>query len=325
MENADIYELETNRLPVKTWNHLRVNESRLDWKKGEAHTETLAAAEKETELWIELGQGTDDLSGRKGKLITPAEFDEREINITVQSGRNITAYVLCDAPVSFSCQLRCDVKENAKLRLVQLILTPRAKSHVLKIKGQCADSASLEVLQLFLGAGSFYSECVADLCGEASAFSYETAYLAGAEQRVDYNIVANHIGKRSRSVIHSDGALRDGAFKVFRGTIDFRGGSSASEGAEQENVLLLGDDLCNQSVPLILCAEEDVKGAHGASIGELDEDMLLYFAARGMDKETAENHLTRGRLERCCKKLENTALSEKAEHALAGRLGMEEL
>lgn len=321
----DIYEMETNRLPVKTWNHLRVNESRLGWEKGALHTETLAVPEKETELLVELGQGTVDFGGQKKVLITPAEFDEREISIAVPAGRSLTVYALCDAPVSFACQLKCDVERAARLRLIQLILTPRGSSHVLKIEGQCADDASLEVLQLFLGAGSFYSECVAQLCGEGSAFAYDTAYLAGAQQRVDYNIVANHIGKRSQSAIHSDGALRDGAFKVFRGTIDFKNGSSASEGAEQENVLLLGDELCNQSVPLILCAEENVKGAHGASVGELDEDMLLYFAARGMDKDTAENHLTRGRLSRCCERLGAAVLQERAERAMAERLGMEEI
>ena len=34
--------------------------------------------------------------------------------------------------------------------------------------------------------------------------------------------------------------------------------------------------------PLILCAEEDVEGNHGATIGKLDEDLVFYLESRGM-------------------------------------------
>ena len=61
---------------------------------------------------------------------------------------------------------------------------------------------------------------------------------------------------------------------------------------------VLGEDVVNKTIPLILCAEEDVQGDHGATIGELDEDTLFYFAARGIDPVTAENILTREKLSR---------------------------
>lgn len=52
-----------------------------------------------------------------------------------------------------------------------------------------------------------------------------------------------------------------------------------------ETVLLMNDTVVNQTVPVILCDEEDVEGNHGASIGRLDEDMLFYMQSRGMEKE----------------------------------------
>ena len=77
------------------------------------------------------------------------------------------------------------------------------------------------------------------------------------------------------------GVLRDQAFKLFRGTIDFKAGSAGSEGEEQEDVLILGDDAVNQTIPLILCAEEDVQGSHGATIGRLDDELLFYLCSTG--------------------------------------------
>ena len=40
--------------------------------------------------------------------------------------------------------------------------------------------------------------------------------------------------------------------------------------------------MVNQTIPLILCAEEDVEGNHGATIGKLDEDLVFYLESRGM-------------------------------------------
>ena len=92
--------------------------------------------------------------------------------------------------------------------------------------------------------------------------------------------------------------MRDGAKKIFRGTIDFKTGAADSVGNEQETVLMLGDDVENKTIPVILCSEENVVGNHGATIGELDEDTMFYFASRGIDKEQAENIMARASIER---------------------------
>ena len=67
---------------------------------------------------------------------------------------------------------------------------------------------------------------------------------------------------------------------------------------------------------MILCAEEDVQGTHGATIGELDEDTLYYFGARGIDEEEAKRIMTRGKLEM----LYRTIPSEEIKERVAKRL-----
>ena len=58
---------------------------------------------------------------------------------------------------------------------------------------------------------------------------------------------------------------------------------------------MLGDDAVNKTVPLILCAEENVEGTHGATIGELDADTLFYFESRGIDQTAARSTSWRAR------------------------------
>ena len=80
---------------------------------------------------------------------------------------------------------------------------------------------------------------------------------------------------------------------------------------------MLGDGVVNKTVPLILCAEENVVGNHGATIGELDEDTLFYFASRGIDRAAAEAILARAAVERLARMAEDEAFSARALGALA--------
>ena len=52
------------------------------------------------------------------------------------------------------------------------------------------------------------------------------------------------------------------------------------------DILLIDDDVVNQTIPLILCDEEDVEGNHGATIGKLDEELLFYMQSRGLPVDT---------------------------------------
>lgn len=83
-----------------------------------------------------------------------------------------------------------------------------------------------------------------------------------------------------------------------------------------EDVLILGEDAINQTVPLILCAEEDVEGNHGASIGRPADEVLFYLASRGLSEEDACNLLARAKLEALCNQIGEQKIAEQAENWL---------
>ena len=78
---------------------------------------------------------------------------------------------------------------------------------------------------------------VADaLNGDRSGFKSDIGYIGQHTHVIDMNEVVNHFGKHTESEINVAGALRDGAKKIFRGTIDFKTGAADSVGNEQETV-----------------------------------------------------------------------------------------
>ena len=103
---------------------------------------------------------------------------------------------------------------------------------------------------------------------------------------MNYNYINN--SESSISNIEVQGVLLDKSKKAFKGIIDFKTGSNNSIGKENENCLLLSDEAISKSLPMLLCSEENVEGAHSVSSGKIDENKLFYLTSRGISLEDAK-------------------------------------
>ncbi len=194
-------------------------------------------------------------------------------------------------------QLRFYAEEGARLSLYVAQMLPLKGMSCLNIGGVCEDRAQAELVDVSLGSLNEYVGIAVKLKGEESGFCADMGYRVRSSQRLDINYIARHTGTNSLSRMNAWGVMEEKAFKLFRGTIDFARGCPGSKGMEKEDVLLLGEDQVNQTIPLILCHEEDVEGDHGATISRLDDQILFYLGSRGIDPKTAENMIARARIE----------------------------
>ena len=199
---------------------------------------------------------------------------------------------------------------NASIELSVIQLLSENGLCVNHIGGILEDNAHLELTRLELGAGKLYSGVNVDLKGKESDFHSEIGYHAKPGQSLDMNYVALHHGPRTNSLMEINGTLEEGSRKVFRGTIDFQQGCAGAKGTENENVLLMGDNMVNQTLPVILCKEEDVEGNHGASIGQLDDKILFYLGSRGFSQQAAQAMIAQARIEAICGKLPDETVQE---------------
>ena len=216
--------------------------------------------------------------------------------------------MVLDTQGSFAVETALTLHGNASLRLVQVLGAQDSALLYAKTDADCAPGAGVDMTQILMGRGDLYSDNDTELVGDGSHYSAQIGYLGRGSQTIDVNVVVNHYGKNTECEIDTSGALKDAAKKVFRGTIDFKTGSSNSVGNEKETVLMLGDDVVNKTVPLILCAEENVVGNHGATIGELDDETLFYFESRGISRAQAENILARASIERFARTVDDEVL-----------------
>lgn len=279
-----------NRLPTRTWNRLDVNETALTWEDAaDLGSEQVTAAGQTVRL---------DISG-------DGAYSEKRVDIHAPEGQTVTVFETLRAEDKLLVRTELHVEKNARVRLVQIQNTAQGSLLRLENNGRCAENAQVELIQILLGRGDVYSDGHFALNGTGAGFQAGIGYLGQKQQTVDLNLVVDHWGQKTTSEINAAGALKDDARKIFRGTIDFKKGSTGSVGNEQETVLMLGDGAVNKTVPLILCAEENVVGNHGATIGELDEDTLFYFESRGISAAEAENIMARAAIERLARTLQD--------------------
>ena len=323
MKTCDIA---VNRLPVLTWNRLRMNNAVVSGvtlpQQGSirAAGSALPAAEPLPDAFrdIPTGCGAELTALLADGGVQPAVLRAEGLTrltfafdadasaghqLCLSVGADRSAVVLmdftgpADAAGQGIVQTLIDLAPRARLHLVQVQRVGSGYTFFNDIGARCGAEAELTVTQLILSGARSYAGCEADLRGDGSRFDASAAYALAGSETLDLNDVVRHRGRRTLSNIEVNGSLRGRSAKLFRGTIDFIRGSAGAVGGERESVLLIDDGCINRTIPLILCEEEDVEGNHGASIGRPDEEVLFYLSSRGIPEEEACALLIRAKLD----------------------------
>jgi len=71
-----------------------------------------------------------------------------------------------------------------------------------------------------------------------------------------------------------------------------RSGAQRTDSSQQSRNLLLSPRAQVDTKPQLEIFADDVKCAHGATVGQLDADQLFYLRSRGMSQAAATNLLT---------------------------------
>ena len=341
------FEMKINPLPAKTWNWLHMNGTVL---KEEIITErgTVKADRPETvtetECRMENLIKPETQVKSETQIETAEDCAQKKRNLSqIKTGMGTEMDAFADAG-SLEWQVftsKSGKKENQPLRLT---FSYQDKSRTMNRIGiHMLPDSELTVVMDFTseketeGTAAIQTKIYAEenavlhliqvqrlgskmtaLRGESSDLESDIGYLLGGESRLDMNLEAVHTGKKTNSQMDAAGVLSGKAVKIFRGTIDFQKGCAGSVGNEKEDVLLLDDTIVNQTIPLILCNEEDVEGNHGATIGKLDEELLLYLESRGISEEAVYAMMAQARIDSICHKISDEEMKKKVQEYLEG-------
>lgn len=126
----------------------------------------------------------------------------------------------------------------------------------------------------------------------ASACDLNGLYLGVKRQHIDNHTRINHL--QSHAVSHElyKGVLNQRAKGVFQGRVLVAEQAQKTDSMMNNRNLLLSDDAEADTKPQLEIYADDVKCAHGVTVGQLDEQSVFYLQSRCVDKQTAQNMLT---------------------------------
>nr|VFK29315.1 MAG: Iron-regulated ABC transporter permease protein SufD [Candidatus Kentron sp. MB]VFK74746.1 MAG: Iron-regulated ABC transporter permease protein SufD [Candidatus Kentron sp. MB] len=119
-------------------------------------------------------------------------------------------------------------------------------------------------------------------------------YMANGRQHVDYHTRIEHAKPHGASRQRYKGVLAGKARGVFDGQVHVHPDAQHTDAKQRNENLLLSKDARVDTKPQLDIFADDVQCAHGATVGQLDKDMVFYLRARGIATDMALNLLTYG-------------------------------
>jgi Fe-S cluster assembly protein SufD len=145
---------------------------------------------------------------------------------------------------------------------------------------------------LGFGGGLVRNEVRVRFTAPSAEATVNGLYLAGGRQHVDHFTEIDHAQPNCASHELYKGILSGYAQAVFNGKIVVQPDAQKTDAKQTNKVLLLSEDATINTKPQLEIYADDVKCTHGATVGQLDADMLFYLRARGIDMESARRLLT---------------------------------
>jgi Fe-S cluster assembly protein SufD len=129
---------------------------------------------------------------------------------------------------------------------------------------------------------------------EGADFAFHAANIAGGNSTLEVVTTIRHVepSATSRQTVRS--VLGGKAIGSYLGKVAVSRGADGTDSEQSVKAMLLDRGATANAKPELEIYADDVKCAHGATVGELDRNQLYYAAARGLDPASARVLLLEG-------------------------------
>lgn len=205
---------------------------------------------------------------------------------------------------------------SAKLSYHKLTQEAEQSSHVNYIAAQQAEKSELFLFNLDLTGKLIRNDVITRLQAENAHCEINGVYLARDKQHIDNHTSIEHLHSLTYSQEYYKGIIGDDAHAVFNGRVFVAQDAQKIDSAQQNKNLLLSSHAEIDTKPELEIYADDVKCAHGATVGQLDEKSVFYLQSRGIEAELAKKLLTYGFAHEVVETIESTAIRDVIQKAL---------
>jgi Fe-S cluster assembly protein SufD len=171
-----------------------------------------------------------------------------------------------------------------------------------------------------LGAQLARNDINAYMGDEGATCNLYGLYVTDGRQHTDFHTRIDHAQPHCTSNEFYKGILDGHSRAVFNGQVHVHPDAQKSDAQQSNNNLLLSKNAEVDTKPQLEIYADDVTAAHGATVGQLDENMMFYLRSRGIDYNSAHALLVYGFAHSVIEKMSLEPLQKHLEGVLVSRI-----
>jgi Fe-S cluster assembly protein SufD len=192
--------------------------------------------------------------------------------------------------------------------------------HIASTSATLGTNASYDSTAINFGAQLSRHDVAVRMDHEGAECWVDGLYVVSSGQHTDTHSVIDHQQPHCTSHQLYKGILDGKSRAVFNGKVFVRHGAQKTDAMQTNKNLLLSKEARVDTKPQLEILADDVKCAHGAAVGQIDEDELFYLQTRGIHGELARNLLTYGFAEEVIGKIKIDSIRSQLDEAVLHRL-----
>jgi Fe-S cluster assembly protein SufD len=158
---------------------------------------------------------------------------------------------------------------------------------------------------------------------EGSEADFLGATFADEGQRFEHRVTVTHAEPFTRSTLLYKGGLLGGSRNIFNGTLSISPGARGSDASQTMRNLVLSRHARAEANPFLEILNSDVRAAHAAATGQVDDQHLFYLESRGIPRDQARRLVVFGFFEEILEQVGVPAVRRRLEAALEAELEKE--
>jgi len=183
---------------------------------------------------------------------------------------------------------------NAKATFGQVLWLGEEATVVSDLQANLAEDAQLSLVQYICPSQLTRNEVSVDLTARGASVQAYTLTESYGKSHVDNSTYIHHVKGHTTSEQVVKQMVFDQARAVFSGRLLIEQDAQKSNASQINHNLLMSDEAEADSKPQLEVNADDVKAAHGATVGRLQDEELFYLMSRGLSREKATELLTNG-------------------------------
>jgi Fe-S cluster assembly protein SufD len=187
---------------------------------------------------------------------------------------------------------RIDLATGSTLAHARVQHESERATTLLRTDAVLGTGAEYRRLDLELGSALSRHELNVRLEGDDARLLANGVLLASGRRHVDTRLGIEHVGRGTACELTWRGLAAGRGRAVFHGGIVIQQGADGSDAMLSNKNLLLSEGAEIDSQPVLEIHADEVKAAHGATVGRLDANALFYLRSRGLPEALAQQLLT---------------------------------